>query len=660
MHLSASQRRRLPWLILILLLGATALAYWPGTRGIFLLDDFPNLVDNSAFQHLKPTFGSFLTASMSSDSGPTHRPIAMASFAVNVLAVGGGAHLSAAVGAMKWTNVGIHLLNGLLIFILLRLLLGEYRRLRPRTSERACTWAALAVTAAWLLAPINLTSVLYVIQRMTSLSATFTLLALIAYVAGRRRLHAGTGGGRAWIELLLAALVFTPLAVFTKEDGALALLYALVIEWALFGLRNADGRRARGVIVYFSIFLAIPLVLGLFWLVPHEFHNMTWAMRPFDLGERLLTEGRVIWHYVWWTLIPDVTSLTLYHDAFPVSHGLLRPWTTLPAWAGIAALLGAAVLVRRRYPLIAFGLLWFLAGQVMTATFIPLELVFEQREYLPSLGLYVAVFATLLVLVEHHPRRRLAVAAVIVLIALYGAGLGLRSITWSNPVRQLATAVHDHPNSPRATYAWGRMLTIMSNHNPQLVSPAFKALERATQVRGHGLLPYATLILLAQRSGQPIKPEWYADMQTLLTRRAATPADIAALYSLVQCALRNKNPCQLNPKRMQALFAAALTRKQRNSRIAAIYGNYLINVAHRPRAARQVFRALVKQHPGNATYHFDLGITELGNRDLAAARRELATLHKLNRFGMSNEYIKSLSDLIGLVTQQTPPHEQTR
>ncbi|MGH8127990.1 MAG: hypothetical protein ACRETC_06430 [Gammaproteobacteria bacterium] len=660
MRLSDSQRQWLPWLILVLLLGVTALAYWPGTRGTWLLDDYPNLVHNTAFKNLKPTFGSFLTASMSSDSGPTHRPIAMASFAVNVLASGGGKHMSSAVTAMKWTNVAIHLLNGLLIYILLRLLLGQYRRLRPQTSKRTCEWAALAVTAAWLLAPINLTSVLYIIQRMTSLAATFTLLALIAYVAGRCRLYDGNSGVRAWIELLAAALVLTPLAVFTKEDGALTLLYALVIEWVLFGWRHADGRRARSVIAYFAVFLAIPLVLGLIWLVPRQIYSSAWQMRNFNLGERLLTEGRVIWHYVWWSLIPSINSLTLYHDAFPVSHSLLRPWTTLPAWIGIGALLVAGILSRRRYPLIAFGLLWFLVGQVMTASFIPLELVFEHREYLPSFGLYVAVFATLLVLVENHPRRRLVAAAVVVLIALYGAGLGLRSINWSNPLRQLAIAAHDHPDSPRATYAYGRILTVLVDLDPQIAPAAFKALKHATEVPGQGLLPYATLILLAQRTHRPIDPDWYTHMQKILARRAANPADISSLYSLVQCALKQNNPCQLDPMRMQALFAAALTRQQHNSKITAIYGNYLLNVLHQPQAARRIFRLLATHYPRTAVYHFDLGVSDLACGDVTAARQELATLHQLNRFGMSNENIHSLSNLIERVTNSATTHGQTQ
>lgn len=639
-------RSALIWGLLALLLAVTALAYWPGTRGAFLLDDYPNLVQNQALKDLKPTPGSFLAASFSSDSGPSHRPIAMASFALNVLADGGAAHLQQDASAMKWTNVLIHLLNGLLVFVLLRLLLGQYRLLRPDTSPRLCDGIALIVTAAWLLAPINLTAVLYVIQRMTSLAATFSLLGLIAYTAGRNRLYAGKDTVRGWLLLGLAALVCTPLSILSKEIGALTMLYAGMIEFSLFGLRDKNGARQWPIAAYFTAFLLVPAIIGLCWLVPGVLNPAAWQMRDFTLGERLLTEGRVIWHYIWWSLVPNIGALTLFHDAFPVSRGLLHPWSTLPAWLGIALLLTGAIAARRRYPLASLGILWFLAGQAITASFVPLELVFEHREYLPSLGLYLALFGSILALTARHHYRRLAIASLSALIVLYGAALGLRSMNWSNPLRQLAIATHDHPDSPRATYAYGRMLTILAGIDPKLTPKAFKALQTAQVVPRQGILPDATLIILAHQSKRPVKDQWYKTMIERLSTQPIQAGDEDALYSLVHCALRKKNPCKLDPMQMQMVFATALTHSPDNTGITVIYGNYLLNVARQPKAARNIFNFLVKRHPDVASYRFDLGVTELACGDLSSAESQLGTLRKLNTLGMSNQQIKSLSDLI--------------
>ncbi len=660
MRLPRYDRQHLPWLILALLLIVTALAYWPGTRGALLLDDYPNLVQNDALKNLKPTPESFLDVMLSSKSGPTHRPVAMATFALNVLALGDQKSIRSGAQAMKWTNVGIHLLNGLLIFILLRLILGQYRRLRPETSESTCNWAALAITGAWMLAPINLTAVLYVIQRMTSLAGTFSLLGLISYIAGRNCLYKGKQPLKAWTLLLATSLICTPLAILSKEIGALTMLYALVIEWTFFKFRLANGQRAKGIIVYFSVFLLIPATMAIAWLLPGALDASHLALRPFTLGERILTEGRVIWHYVWWTLVPNIGSLTLFHDAFPISHGLLKPWTTLPAWIGIGVLLFIGVRTRRRYPLIAFGLLWFIAGQVMTASFIFLEPVFEHRQYLPSMGLYTAVFGTTILMVTNQRHRRLATGAVIAIIALYGAALGLRSIDWSNPLRQLSFAAHNHPDSPRATYAYARILTIYSVAIPKLVPDAFKALEKAREVPGQGFLPDATLIILAHRTGRPANPDWYRRIAHILASRPANPEDIAGLSSLVHCAVRNKDPCKLDPRLMQIVFASALTRPHPSTTIMVMYGNYLLNATMQPHKARRIFRLLVQKYPGVAVYHFDLGITELACGDLMAAQKQLQILKSLNRFGMSNENIKSLSNLIQQVQGKSPHHVQAR
>ena len=656
---SQARQRWLPRAALALVVILTALAYWPGTRGTFLLDDYPNLLENPAMQHLQPTPGSLLNASFSSDSGPTHRPLAMASFALNILADGGAGNLRYTAPAMKWTNVAIHLLNGLLVFFLLTLLLRQYRRLRPEVPESTCIWTAVIVTSAWLLAPINLTSVLYVIQRMTSLAATFTLLGLVAYTAGRSLLYEGRSLGKAWLLLITAAMICTPLAIFTKEDGALTIVYAGVIEWALFRLRTAEGSFQRSIAVYFSIFLVVPAILGLAWLIPVSIHSPEWQIRNFNLVERILTEGRVIWHYLWWSLVPNINAMTLYHDAFPVSQGLFKPWTTLLAWIGIAGLLAVVLASRRRYPLLSLGVLWFLAGQVLTATFMPLELVFEHREYLPSLGLLVAVFGTIMILVGNRPYRRIAAVSIVAIIALYGAGLTLRSMNWGNPLTQLSMAVRNHPDSPRAAYNYASLLAIVSDVEPKLAPKAFIALRKAASIPSQTIAPEATEIILANQTGQPVKTAWYKQMARRLEERNANPGDISALSSLVHCAVRDKNPCRLSRSSMQSVFSAALERNPDNTQIAAIYGNYLLNVAHEPKLARQVFHALVKLHPSSPELHFDLGVAEVFCGNLENAVEQLAVLRRLNHFGTSNQHIQSLSNLIAQAKEAESAHGET-
>ncbi len=47
------------------------------------------------------------------------------------------------------------------------------------------------------------------------------------------------------------------------------------------------------------------------------------AMRtaPSTLAERLLTEARIMWDYVSWTLVPNLSQLSLYHDDYVAPRG---------------------------------------------------------------------------------------------------------------------------------------------------------------------------------------------------------------------------------------------------------------------------------------------------------------------------------------------------
>ncbi|MGH8270728.1 MAG: hypothetical protein ACRESG_00200, partial [Gammaproteobacteria bacterium] len=124
-------RRWLLWLGLVVVLAVTALAYWPGTHSGFMFDDYPNIVENPALkiEHLTPAAIARAAFSMPS-VGTFERPIAMASFALSDYFNGMQAQ------PMKIVNLAIHLLNGVLVFLLLRLLLGEYARLRNSGSGK--------------------------------------------------------------------------------------------------------------------------------------------------------------------------------------------------------------------------------------------------------------------------------------------------------------------------------------------------------------------------------------------------------------------------------------------------------------------------------------------------------------------------------------------
>lgn len=179
-----------------LLLLVTALLYYPGLRGPLLLDDFENLKSLADFSQGITTWRDILATN---SSGAFGRPIAMLSFIANQWASAGD------VWAYKYTNLMIHLLCGVLVFWLCGRLLQEH----PLKSY--CWAIALWVTAFWLLTPLQVSTVLYVVQRMAQLSTLFVLAGLITYVIGQQNLQCRPKLG---IALILSCYLFwLPIAI---------------------------------------------------------------------------------------------------------------------------------------------------------------------------------------------------------------------------------------------------------------------------------------------------------------------------------------------------------------------------------------------------------------------------------------------------------------
>jgi protein O-mannosyl-transferase len=320
--------------------------------------------------------------------------------------------------------------------------------------------------------PINLMAVLFVVQRMESLSHTFVFAGLWLYLHGRQRQFDGAMVGRGSSRGLVGC---TALGLLAKESAVLLPLYAFLVELVLRMSGPVARDRAhwldRRVLALFAVVLFVPAALGLAWLLPQMLAPAAWAGRDFTLAERLLTELRVVVDYLRWTLLPDIGQLSLYHDDYPVSRGWLQPWTTLASALVLAALVAAAWLVRRRAPLVALGIAWFLAAHLLTATFIPFELVYEHRNYFASLGICLAAGAGLLLAPRGGSSRRIGgLVAVLAVLALAGL-THLRAREWSDPYRFAASEAAKHPQSPRATYGYGKLLADASGYDPD--SPLF-------------------------------------------------------------------------------------------------------------------------------------------------------------------------------------------
>ncbi len=412
----------------------TLRVYWPGLTGPFLLDDYANLASLSDFGVIDD-IQKLLLFLADGQAGPGGRPLSMLSFLLNAL------DWPDSAWSFKYTGLLLHLLTGStlcwLTFMLIRIA-------RPHRLTADAAWIAVLSSSAWTLHPFFVSTTLYVIQRMTVLSTLFVLLGLLSYLQGRSRLGSRPALGYVWMTIGIVA--GTLLAVLCKENGALLPVLVLVLEATVLGTRCA--RLHSG---WYALFVLLPVALlcGYFAWQWEGFSN-GYKEREFTLAERLLTECRIVWSYLYALAVPRVMTPGLYTDNFPFSTGLLTPITTLPAVIAMIGLIVAGFWVRRTYPFVALTILFFLAGHLLESTVVPLELYYEHRNYLPAVFLFLPLVVGLY---EHLPKRSAFVLVTSAGLLVLASVTAQRTAVWGNEIELAKLSTTQNPTSMRAQRA---------------------------------------------------------------------------------------------------------------------------------------------------------------------------------------------------------------
>ncbi|WP_199101085.1 hypothetical protein [Dyella sp. ASV21] len=598
---TALQSGRLGWWLLLASLLAVIVIYAPGLRGGYLFDDYPNIVDNRGVQPADASIPSLVRAALSSPSSEFKRPLASLTFAINYLISGLDPF------SMKMTNLVIHLFNGILVFLLARLTLRVVRERRGEPKENtfsADNVLAALIGAGWMLLPINLTAVLYVVQRMESLANVFVLLGLLGYLTGRERmLQASDTGNRAAILSALSLLLCTGTGLLAKETAIMLPLYAATAEWVLFGFRRSDGRLDGRIIAFYLITLVLPLIAGLAWLLPGLLQPGAWSTRDFTLQTRLLSEARIVCDYIAWTLVPTPHALSFYHDDFLVSQSVFSPASTLACIVALCALILVACLLRRRMPLVSLGLLWFLGAHLLTATILPLELVYEHRNYFASFGLLLALIPALATIPKSLAPLVLPGKVLVAgLLVLWAGQTLMTALAWSSPLSLAEELAARGPTSPRAQYELGRTYVILSNYDPS--SPftrlAYAPLERSAALPKSSILAEQALIFMNSRMHLPLKDAWWQSMIGKLKAHRPGVQDESSLDALTQCQQEGK--CDLSLPHLTAAYLAALTHDYPSARLLAMYSNYAWNALGEHELGLRMINEAIAAAPHESAY----------------------------------------------------------
>ncbi len=467
--------------VFALALSVTVLAYWTGLYGPFVLDDANNL--NPILEWLRGD-NTWQHALFGNASGMFGRPVSMASLMFNAWAGGYDPF------AFKLGNLFVHLLCGLAGWCMLRRALEH----DPNLAARADLIAAL-LASCWLLHPLNVSTVLYAVQRMAQISSLFTLAALWTYLAARTALERGqTRRAARGLFLLFPLLLIAGL--LGKENTAVAPALCLVFELAYFQQYRADQAQSatkRTLAVFYSVLLIVPAVLAVVIFVQHPRRILgAYAIRDFTLAERLLSEGRALMDYFGALLLPRNPAMGVFNDDFTVSTGLLSPTYTLFALLALAAISVLAIALRKQAPSVFAGWFFFLVAHSVESSILPLELYFEHRNYLPAFGMLLGLAGTAELLTRRIdpgalPRWKLGLLAAGGYALALGVATGARAFVWADEGRLLIREAAQHPESVRANtslafyairqgnvkFAQARLEVLLRSPNPRVRELAY-------------------------------------------------------------------------------------------------------------------------------------------------------------------------------------------
>jgi protein O-mannosyl-transferase len=483
-----------PGFILLLLFVLATAVYLNSFSVPFQFDDKDNIIDNPFIKQLDNFLNpsTFLYGS---------RVVGFLTFGLNYRFGG------LSVFGYHLVNLLIHLINGGLVFLLVRLLFHTPRlsiesapapqapTTSPTTSSpTTSSWIALSTAALFLVHPIQTEAVTYIIQRLASLAALFYLLTVVCYL----RWRVSPAGRRRWLWYG-AALITTVLAMKTKENTFTLPFMLLLVELVFFGLPSRRGW--LGLLPFFLTLPIIPLA------------------RPGDIGEGgeagfasatadisrldyLITQFRVIITYLRLLVLPIQQNLD--YD-YPVYHSLFQ----LPVFVSFLALLGlggtalwlllrsgpvlsarsARSLIRGERPdsprpphghtpfspsasrLAAFGVFWFFLTLSVESSIIPIpDVMNEHRLYLPGIGLFLAASALLFGAAERRRLWNVAAVAVGLVVLVLAIATYERNTIWQSATALWQDVVRKSPNKARGYNSLGIAYKELGNWHAALTN----------------------------------------------------------------------------------------------------------------------------------------------------------------------------------------------
>lgn len=431
LHLTNKQLYFVTFVLAALVIGA----YLPSLSVPFYLDDIDSIINNQALH------SDSLELLMA--NGYLSRIVGYSTLWMNYQVV------ELDITVYHAVNLIIHLVNSLVLFFFARLLM---RFFSADTENPQHTFWALVIAALWALHPLNSQPVIYIVQRLSSLSALFIFLTAFFYikarVSGQPLISAG---------YFCLAMACGLAGAFTKQNFFIVLVFLFCWEWF----------NAKGSLRFYLNRLTLTGFVLLVFIAPFPFMEAFWQnldalTRDPGATDRVsyfYTQTIVLWDYIFRFFVPYPLQLdidvTLRHS--------LEPIVALALLAH-AVLLTIAIKMRNSVPLFFWGILFFYLSHLVESFIFPIkDLAFEHRTYVGNFGLILAVVALIRYktdgYMQHSKRMFIVFFTGMAVLCLTGSALiHKRSIQWQDPLTFYERELQYSPEHIRTNASYGTEL----------------------------------------------------------------------------------------------------------------------------------------------------------------------------------------------------------
>jgi tetratricopeptide (TPR) repeat protein len=352
-----------------------------------------------------------------------------------------------------------------------------------RNKIKGTAFVAVLASVLWAVHPIQTQAVTYIVQRMAQMAAMFYIIAMYAYIKGR--ITNLPYKKAAWFIGCFFCFIF---AIGSKENSAMLPISLILIEITFF--QNLKDKQIQKQFVLLSLAVIIMIFLfGTFAFMrgnPLSFIE-SYNHRSFSFTERLFAQPRIVLYYISQIFYPLPSRFSIAHDVV-LSASVFKPWTTIPSILIIFALISFGLSKLIKMPLLSFSILFFFINHIIESSIIPLELVFEHRNYLPSFFCFLPLALLVNFILQFYKNKSRAIYIltsffIISIIVFFSISTYVRNKAWQTNITLWSDAAKKAPNNARAVkvlaieLAWGD-----KSKHPKRYDMAIKLFEKSLQM----------------------------------------------------------------------------------------------------------------------------------------------------------------------------------